>query len=63
MFYGCTNLNNVTCLATNISAQYCTSNWLYNVAPTGTFVKAASADWSGKTGNDGIPASWTVEDQ
>ena len=63
MFYGCTKLNNVTCLATDISADNCTSNWLHNVAPMGTFTKAAAADWSVKTGNDGIPTGWTVENQ
>ena len=59
MFYGCTNLNSVTCLATDISADYCTSNWLSGVATTGTFNKAASADWSVKTGANGIPSGWT----
>ena len=37
MFNGCTNLSSVTCLATNISATDCTSNWLYKVATKGTF--------------------------
>lgn len=60
MFKGCTSLNSITCLATDISATDCTYNWVYGVAGTGTFVKAASMnDW--QTGYDGIPDGWTVQ--
>lgn len=62
MFSGCTNLRYIKCLATNLSATDCTAGWVDGVAASGTFVKAASADWSVKTGNDGIPAGWTVQD-
>ena len=59
MFNGCTNLTAVTCLATNISADDCTTNWLYGVAATGTFTKASSmTTWT--TGVNGIPSGWTV---
>ena len=61
MFAGCTSLNYIKCLATDISADYCTSGWMWNVATTGTFVKAADmTEWT--TGDDGIPNGWTVED-
>ena len=61
MFSGCTNLSYIKCLATNISASNCTSNWVNGVAASGTFVKAPSmTSWT--TGNDGIPANWTVQD-
>ena len=61
MFSGCTNLNYIKCLATDISAQQCTANWVAGVAATGTFVKNPSmTSWA--TGNNGIPAGWTVED-
>ena len=61
MFNGCTNLNSITCLTTDISANGCTTNWLSNVASTGTFVKAASmTGWP--TGANGIPTGWTVQD-
>ena len=62
MFDGCTKLNYVKCLATDRTATECDSLWLYNVSPTGTFVKAASMnDWP--TGSAvGIPSGWTVED-
>ena len=59
MFYGCTNLNKVTCLATDISADYCTNNWLSGVAATGTFISSADIlGWS--RDESGIPSGWTV---
>ena len=61
MFYGCSQLASVTCLATNISATDCTSNWLREVRSTGTFYKAASmTGWP--TLSNGIPDGWTVVD-
>jgi hypothetical protein len=35
MFYNCSSLNNITCLATDITASDCTNNWLEGVAATG----------------------------
>ena len=61
MFNGCTNLNYIKCLATNISANGCTTNWVMNVAASGTFVKDANmTGWS--RGTEGIPSGWTVTD-
>ena len=61
MFSGCTNLNEITCLATNISASNCTSSWLADVSATGDFYKASGASWT--TGSDsGIPTGWTSHD-
>ena len=62
MFYGCTSLNYIKCLATNISATFCTLNWVGDVSNSGTFVKATSmTDWPTR-GIDGIPDGWTVQD-
>ena len=62
MFQGCSKLQNITCLATNISASGCTSMWLAGVASTGTFIKASGFDgWS--TGTSGIPSGWTVNEK
>lgn len=59
MFYNCTNLSSITCLATDISASDCTSNWVSGVSSTGTFTKSASMiSWS--TSVNGIPDNWTV---
>jgi len=61
MFDGCTSLNYIKCLATDISASYCTDNWVVGVSSTGTFVKDASmTSWT--TGDYGIPNNWTVQD-
>ena len=61
MFYGCKNLNYIKCLATDISANSCTSYWVNSVASTGTFVKPSSmTSWA--TGKNGIPNNWTVQD-
>ena len=63
MFYGCTDLSNVTMLATDISAEGCLDYWLYNVATTGTFYKAAGMEESAFSRNSGgIPTGWTVTD-
>jgi len=60
MFYGCTNLNYIKCLATNPSYGDSTS-WLVGVASTGTFVKKAGVSW--QTGNWAIPSGWTVVEE
>ena len=60
MFQGCTKLNYIKCLATDISASYCTGNWVDRVAFTGTFVKARRmTSWT--TGVSGIPTGWRVQ--
>lgn len=60
MFSGCTNLNYIKCLATDISASDSTTNWVKNVAATGTFVKDSTTTWT--IGVNGIPNGWTVND-
>ena len=57
MFYGCKKLNSITVFANDISASYCTSNWLSGVASTGTFINFGSATYP--TGESGIPSGWT----
>lgn len=59
MFTYCRNLNSITCFATYIGASNCTRDWVYGVAASGTFTKAASmTSWT--TGTSGIPEGWTV---
>jgi len=61
MFYGCTSLNSITCLATDISARECTDNWVNGVGVNGTFTKAEDmGDW--QTGDNDIPNGWIVEE-
>ena len=61
MFENCSRLNSVTCLATNISANRCTENWLKGVAASGTFTKAAGMTSWPTNSASGIPSGWTVE--
>lgn len=64
MFYGNQYLDHIVCLATNISAENCTFQWLHDVGTTGTFVKAKGineAKWP--KGESGIPQGWTVQNQ
>lgn len=60
MFKGCSALNYIKCMATNIDEySYSTSDWVSGVSSTGTFVKDASmTGWT--RGISGIPNGWTV---
>ena len=60
MFDGASLVNYVICLATDISAENCTSNWLRNVSASGTFWKVFSTGWT--SGPSAIPTSWTAKD-
>lgn len=61
MFNQCYALTGITCLATDISATDCTTNWVQRITTTGTFSKAPSmTGWT--TGDNGVPANWTVQD-
>lgn len=61
MFAYCSSLEIVTCLATDISANSCTTGWLTDVGANGTFYKHPDMnDWS--EGASGIPSGWTIED-
>lgn len=59
MFFRCNSLNYIKCLATDISAPDCLNVWIYNVSPTGTFVKKNSASWS--RGYNSIPNNWIIK--
>ena len=61
MFYGCTKLNYIKMLATNITGYDCFFGWLKGVENIGTFIKHANMT-SLSTGNCGIPTGWTVKD-
>ena len=61
MFYNCSSLNYIKCLATDMSAGACTLDWVIGVPSTGTFVKNPNmTSWT--TGTGGIPTGWTVQD-
>ena len=58
MFNGCSNLNKVLTYADNISTSNCTTNWLNNVASSGTLYNAGSAVYTTDSPS-GIPTGWT----
>ena len=57
MFQNCVSLNSITVYADDISALDCTTDWLSNVASSGTFRNLGSATYP--TGVSGIPSGWT----
>ena len=60
MFNGCSKLKYIRAYFTTTPSTTYTSNWVYGVAATGTFVKNASmSSWT--TGDNGIPSGWTVQ--
>lgn len=60
MFAGCGKINYIKCLASDISASYCTRDWLRGVSSSGTFVKNSSmSGWT--RGENGIPSGWTIQ--
>ena len=63
MFSGCSNLDYIKCLATDINTESgCTANWLKGTKSRGTFVKAAGVDWP-LNNDSGIPQGWTVKEE
>ena len=65
MFYGCNNLNSVVCLATDISAEECTNQWMYlagqDVSGEKTITLISGVAWS-ENNDSGIPNGWTRVD-
>jgi hypothetical protein len=60
MFNGCNSLNYVKCMCITPPTSTYTSNMLYNVSSTGTFVKNFEAEWDNSVGI--IPNGWTLVD-
>lgn len=64
LFAGCSKLDYIKCLATRgtfFPSASTTTGWLSGVAPTGTFVKPAEAEYLIDS-DSGIPSGWTVVD-
>lgn len=58
MFFGCSNFNKITCLATSgINTNNSTNNWLTNTSSSGTFTRTAGVSWP--SGNSGRKL-WTL---
>lgn len=59
MFKSCFNLNYIDCQATDITANYCTKDWVMEVASSGDFYSSKEAYNSWETGISGVPNGWT----
>ena len=56
MFYGCSNISRIECMASSldgVNKLYC---WAEGVASSGVFICAAGVDWP--VGRSGIPLEW-----
>ena len=60
MFNGCSSLSYIKALFTTTPSSSYTSNWVYGVAPSGTFIKSSEATWN-VNGVHGVPNGWTVQ--
>ncbi len=62
MFYDCAKLNHVKCLATDISAENCTKDWLGKAGTeaTGEKVLETLVPMTPNS-DDGVPTSWTAQ--
>ena len=64
MFYGCSSLNYIKCLVSSKTSGTDGNNlfedWVNGVSGSGTFVRTANIQWN--SGNNGIPANWTIID-
>lgn len=60
MFRSCSKLRYVKAMFTTTPSTSYTSNWLYGVSESGTFVKNSAAEWDVR-GVHGIPNNWTIE--
>ena len=60
MFAGCTSLKYLKCTLLTDTTPTAFTNWLQNVAPSGTFVKADNMTQWTLDSASGIPAGWTI---
>jgi hypothetical protein len=60
MLAGCSKINNITMLATDISAKDCLYNWVMYLGNTGTFIKHKDMT-SLPIGVHGIPSGWLIQ--
>ena len=65
MFYNCSSLNYIKALFVTTPGSSYTTNWVYGVANSGTFVKSSKATWNNAFNASCIPLNntykWAVE--
>ena len=60
MFEGSGNLNYIECYAEELNDDTYLYRWVFDVSPSGTFVKKRGVEWT--IGANGIPEGWEVRD-
>lgn len=60
MFSSCKKLSYIKAMFTTTPTSSYTQRWVAEIKDSGTFVKNSAATWN-VTGNNGVPAGWTVE--
>ena len=63
MFHYCSSLHYIKCMATDISAPYCTRQWVEGLPRTGVFVKDVNMYDFAVNDVAGIPNGWTVMEE
>ena len=61
IFYDCAKLNHVTCLATDISAEGSTKDWLGKAGTEATSAPVLETLVPMPPGSDGLPETWTAK--
>ena len=61
MFQSSPNLTRIEVHAADISAPNCTTNWMLDTAPHGTFLCPADNPWPSNRSCNGIPKGWKVQ--
>lgn len=61
MFAGCSKLNHVACLATDISAEGSTKDWLAKAGTEATSAPVLETLVPMPPGSDGLPETWTAK--
>ena len=61
MFYDCSKLNHVACLATDISAEGSTKDWLGKAGTEATSAPVLETLVPMPPGSDGLPETWTAK--
>jgi hypothetical protein len=62
MFTSCSSLNYIKAMFLTEPSTEFTESWVFNVAPSGTFVKNSQATWT-NVGEDAVPQGWTVNNE
>lgn len=64
MYYGCVSLNYIKMMGVDKHTPDSLYEWVYNVSPTGTFVKKPITEWDDIANQEsdyvGVPEGWTI---